>query len=397
MTLESRVPTELIVSFDHVNGADYLADPPAQWDRLRDVGPIVRSQQLGGYWIVTDPEIVKQTLAAVDLFSNRQLTIPAMAGGQPLVPSELDPPEHAKYRRLIVPRFTPRAVDQLCDGIRRIVTDLLDQIEPGTEIDFCATFAHPLPALVFTRLCALPDEDSVQFLDWVESLTHGATPPERDNAARQLRAFLRAEIDRRRGTGGTDLLTTIADAQVDGRSIGPQMAENMAFLLTLGGLDTTTGLLGVTWRYLAEHPGVRHALVRDEQSIASGLEELLRVFGNANPVRYVTRDVNWHGVDMREGDLVLIGLTPANRSYGTSPRIGGSEASCPHIAFGVGHHRCVGLHLARREVAIAIKLWHERFPDYYLTEDQVRFSGGGVFSIKQLRLRLPDSAPSAIR
>lgn len=380
--------TGSVVSFNHVNGSVYLADPLAEWDRLRRDGPIVRSDQLGGYWIVTDPEIVKRTLADVDLFSNRQLTIPAMAGGQPLVPSELDPPEHPKYRRLVVPRFTPRAVSQLCDGIRRIVADLLDNIEPGTEIDFCAAFAHPLPALVFTRLCALPDEDSVQFLEWVDILTHGATPQERDRGARPLRAYLRAQIDQRRGSGGTDLLTTIADAQVDGRPIDPQMAENMGFLLTLGGLDTTTGFLSVTWRYLAEHPEVRHALVQDEQSIASGLEELLRVFGNANPVRYVTRDVNWHGADMREGDLVLIGLTPSNRSYGTSPRIGGAETPCPHIAFGVGHHRCIGLHLARRELAIAIELWHERFPDYDLADEKVRFSGGGVFAIRKLRLRL---------
>ena len=70
------------------------------------------------------------------------------------------------------------------------------------------------------------------------------------------------------------------------------------------------------------------------------------------------------------------------------PRIGGSEAPCPHIAFGVGHHRCIGLHLARQEVAIAIGLWHERFPDYHLADEKVCFSGGGVFAIKELRLRL---------
>jgi cytochrome P450 len=388
MSVESRIPPELMVSFNHVNGPDYLANPPAEWDRVRGAGPIVRSEQLGGFWIVTDPGVVRQTLADVGLFSNRQLTIPAMAGGQPMVPAELDPPEHPKYRRLIVPPFTPRAVDQLRDGIGRIVTDLLDKIEPGSEIDFCASFAHPLPALVFTRLCALPDEDSVQFLEWVEILTHGETPQERNDAARKLRAYLRAEIEHRRGTGGADLLTTIANAQVEGRPIDAQMAENMGFLLTLGGLDTTTGFLGVTWQFLAQHPEVRHALVKDEQSIASGLEELLRVFGNANPVRYVTRDVSWHGADLRKGDLVLIGLTAANRSYGPSPRIGGPEAPCPHIAFGVGHHRCVGLHLARRELAIATRLWHERFPDYYMADDEVRFSGGGVFAPRELRLRL---------
>jgi cytochrome P450 len=389
VTPESRVlPESVVVSFNHVNGSDYLADPHAAWDHLRGVGPVVRSDQLGGYWIVTDPDLARETLADVELFSNRQLTIPAIAGGLPLVPAELDPPEHPKYRRLVVPPFTPRAVGRRRDGIQRIVTDLLDAIEPGTEIDFCSAFAHPLPALVFVRLCALPDEDSVQFQHWVDVLNHAETPRQREDAALQLRAFLRAEIARRRGTDAADLLATIANAHVDGRPIDLQMAESIAFNLTLGGLDTTTGLLSLIWRYLAGHAEVRHALVQDEQSITAGLEELLRVFGNANPVRYVTRDVSWHGVDMREGDLVLVGLTPSNRSFGTSPRIGGSEAPCPHIAFGVGHHRCIGLHLARQEVAIAIGLWHERFPDYYLAADQVCFSGGGVFAIKELRLRL---------
>jgi cytochrome P450 len=388
VSLGITVPPVPTVDFNHVRGPAYLADPPGEWDRIRAAGPIVRSSELGGYWVVTQPELVRAVLADVELFSNRQLTIPAMAGGQPMVPAELDPPEHPKYRRLVVGPFTPHAVGRMSDGIGRIVTGLLDRIEPGSEIDFCAAFAQPLPALVFTGLCALPDQDSAQFLDWVETLTHGETPEQRNQAALSLRAFLRAEIVRRRGTEGTDLLTRIADSQVDGQPVDLQMAENMAFLLTLGGLDTTTGFLSLSWRYLADHSQVRHDLVRDGESIAAGLEELLRVFGNANPVRYVTRDARWHGADLREGDLLLVGLTPANRSPGSSPRIGGAESPCPHIAFGVGHHRCIGLHLARREVAIAIKLWHERFPDYHFTGDQLRFSGGGVFAIRELRLRL---------
>ncbi|HEX4255014.1 MAG TPA: hypothetical protein VH089_08005, partial [Streptosporangiaceae bacterium] len=299
------VPT---VDFNHVRGPAYLADPPGEWDRIRAAGPIVRSSELGGYWVVTQPELVRAVLADVELFSNRQLTIPAMAGGQPMVPAELDPPEHPKYRRLVVGPFTPHAVGRMSDGIGRIVTGLLDRIEPGSEIDFCAAFAQPLPALVFTGLCALPDQDSAQFLDWVETLTHGETPEQRNQAALSLRAFLRAEIVRRRGTEGTDLLTRIADSQVDGQPVDLQMAENMAFLLTLGGLDTTTGFLSLSWRYLADHSQVRHDLVRDGESIAAGLEELLRVFGNANPVRYVTRDARWHGADLREGDLLLVGL-----------------------------------------------------------------------------------------
>lgn len=388
MSLDAPVPPAPIVDFNHVTGASYLANPPAEWDRIRDVGPIVRSDQLGGYWVVTEPGLVREVLADVELFSNRQLVIPAMAGGQPMVPAELDPPEHPKYRRLVVGPFTPHAVGRMSDGISHIVTSLLDRIKPGSEIDFCADFAQPLPALVFTGLCALPDQDSAQFLDWVETLTHGETPEQRNQAALTLRAFLRAEIVRRRGTDGTDLLTRIASSQVDGQPVDLQMAENMAFLLTLGGLDTTTGFLSLTWRYLASHPVARRDLTRDGESVAAGLEELLRVFGNANPVRYVTSDAHWHGVDLQEGDLLLVGLTPANRSPGSSPRIGGAEPPCPHIAFGVGHHRCIGLHLARREVAIAIMLWHDRFPDYHFTGDELQYSGGGVFAIRELRLQL---------
>lgn len=389
MTAPAHIPPELVVAFDHIADPDYLADPIAAWDRVRAVAPIVYSDRLGGFWVVTDPEIVRETLTAVDLFSNRQLTIPPYEG-PPLVPSELDPPEHGKYRALVIPSFSPAAVERISSRLERTVDELIDNLDGRTEIDFVAEFARPLPAAVFARFCDVTDADTTQLIEWVHGLSHGPSP-EGAAALGAMRGYLHETLEARRGRDGDDLLTHVANAEVDGAPIDPMMAESMAFLLVLGGLDTTSGFMSLVWHYLATHVDVRRSFVRDQASIDRGLERFLQVFGNANPTRVVTRDVEWHSVQMHAGDLVMVGLTGANRNAGTEidPMHFAADApACPHLTFGLRNHRCVGLHLARRELSMAIRAWHERFPDYELVESDLRFHGGGVFGLAELPLRL---------
>jgi cytochrome P450 len=387
----SHVPGELVVSFDHVSGADYLADPLGCWDALRDKGPILYSDQLGGFWVITDRELVRTAINDFEIFSNRELTIPPMKG-PPLVPSELDPPEHGEYRKRIISVFAPRNIEQLDASIRETAAILLDHLEGRTEFDFVEEFAIPFPALGFARLCGLPDDDSRLLVEWIHHGVHGSGG---GTGKEDLRRFLREHIEDRRGSTEPDLLSTIARAEIDGELISTQMAENMAFVLTLGGLHTTSGFLGLSWHWFATHPDQRRQIVADERSIKWGLDELLRVFSVANPARVVAVDTTWQGLEFKADERVLLGITAANRASGNEHSIPdyvpGRPATKPaHFAFGLRHHRCIGMHLARRQLEVVLQVWHERYPEYEFIGHDLRYTaGGGAFGVEKLQLRIP--------
>lgn len=395
MRVPSHVPDHLVVSFDHVADPGFLMDPLGAFDRMRELGPIVYSDQLDGFWLFTDPEVVKEAIADLELFSNRQATIPPYAG-PPMIPTQLDPPEHAMYRKPIIPYFSAKSMAEKSPIMLRHTRQLLDRIEAKGTCDFVADFARPLPAVVFASLCGLPDEMGDTFVEWVHGMSRSSTEDSTESVFK-LRSFLGNLIDERRGSGADDLISVVARAEIDGQPISRQMAENMAFVLTLGGLDTTSGFLSVTWHYLAEHPDQRAALLSSESALQTGLEELLRVFTIVNVTRTVTRDTEWRGVRLRENDVVLLGLTPANRSlFGSGCPVDLGRDRNAHVAFGLRNHRCIGMHLARREIEIAIREWHERFPDYEIGPGPQTYFGGGVFGFSELPLTLGAASRVAV-
>lgn len=388
MSIPSHIPAELVIDFNHQSGPEYVKDPLAAWDKARAIGPLLYTAQLGGYWVATDPELISDLLMQPDIFSSRQLTIPAFAG-PPMVPVELDPPIHGKYRKLLLPFFTPRMIDETEPLVTEVIEGLLNDIDPSAEFDFCHAFAHPLPAYVITRMLGLEQEDSLLFRGWVEDFTQGATPEIRDAGVMNMRAYLREQVELRRNQNDGGLLSTIAAAEIDGEPIPVEMAESTAFLLTLAGLDTTTSMLTLIWRYLALNPAYRRKITTSDEAINEASEELIRVFTGANPTRYVARDVVWRGYELKAGDLVLVGNTAANRSHGIEPRASLAETGVTsHLGFGHGYHRCVGIHLARKEIRLGLRMWHERFPEYEAATDDFTFVGGNQFQLTSMPLRI---------
>lgn len=396
MTVPTHVRPELVIDFDHQSGVEYVLDPLAAWDAARGRGRLLYTEANGGHWVMTDPDFVREVLMDPDLFSSRQIAIPTVPG-PPMAPLQLDPPIHGKYRKLLLPYFTPRAIEDATPIVEDVIAQLIANVEHeladpanGGVIDFCHEFAHPLPAMVITRLLGLPQEDSILFRGWVEDFTRAESPQElRVEGVTNLRAYLRSELERRRDGSGEGMLTTVAAAEIDGEPIDPQMAENTVFLLVVAGLDTTISMLTLIWRYLALNPGYRKKVTVDDETLASAREEMIRVFTGANASRTVTRDVEWNGYQLKEGDLILLGSTAANRAYGEEPRMSIEESGLTsHLGFGHGYHRCVGLHLARKEIQLGLKRWHERFPEYEPAVERFEFYGGNQFQLKSLPLRI---------
>lgn len=203
-----------------------------------------------------------------------------------------------------------------------------------------------------------------------------------------MRAYMRREMENRRDSTSDDLLSLIATAVIDDAPIDIQMAENAAFYITLAGLDTTSGLVATIWQYLAGHPEYRRALTQSPESIAQNMDEITRVFTTANITRIVTRDTKWRGYDLREGDQIYVAISAANRTFGNEPTLNRDGPPPLSLTFGQGHHRCLGLNLVRNEVAVALRMFHERYPNYELADDAVEYIGGPLFAPKELRLRV---------
>ena len=356
-----------------------------------------RSERYGGYWVLTDAADIRDAFQRPELFSSRITGIPPTPRPRRLLPLELDPPEHGLYRHPLAAVFSPKAAAEMEPAIRRTCAGLVDALAGRGRCEFLADFAVPFPTTIFVELLGLPAAEAGRFAAWNRALLHSHDEPEVRAAAKaQIAGYLDELVDRRMaevagGQGSTDdLFAVLASAEVDGRPLERAEIFDYAFLLFIAGLDTVTAALGFSFAYLAAHPDHRTALAADADLIPAAVEELLRAFSVVNPARTVTRDATFAGACLREGDRVLLSTVLANRDpaeFDDPTGVRFDRAANRHLAFGAGPHRCLGSHLARCELRVALEEFHRRIPDYRLADGAViRAHGGGAMGIDQLPL-----------
>ena len=389
-----HVPPELIRDFDHVTGVDFAADPFAAFQRARR-DRVFWSPHHGGYWVLTRMADIREALQRPELFSSRSTGIPAHAARpERMLPLELDPPEHATYRRVLAPLFAPKAVAARNAAIGETCAQLIDVLIDRGGCEFVADFAEPFPTTIFTNLLGLPTAESGTFVGWDNILIHGyADPPARQQAAVDINDRLRELIAQRRAEPREDLISALLDTQVDGRAIRDDEVQNLTFLLFVAGLDTVTAALSFCFRFLAEHEGHRRQILADPALIPSAVEELLRVYAFVNPARTVTHDLEFAGARMRAGERVLLSTWLASNDdaeFEDPLEVRFDRPGNRHLAFGAGPHRCAGSHLARDELTTAIEQWHRRIPEYALRPGQaITLHIGGAMGIDRLELVWP--------
>jgi cytochrome P450 len=391
-----HVPPERVRQFDYHGDQRCRHDPFATFDSVRGE-PTFFSPAYGGYWVLTSCADIRAAFQAPDVFSSAITGIPANTfWPRKLLPLELDPPEHGRYRHPLARPFGPGAVAAMEPAIRQTCRDLVDGFAANGRCEFLADFAAPFPTAVFVERLGLPAEETKRFVAWNHDLLHAYDDPDRRAAAgRSIAAYLADLVERRssgEGNGdGDDLIAWLLATEVDGRRLTTEEIFDYSFLLFIAGLDTVTAALGFVFAYLARNPDHRTVLLADPDAIPMAGEELLRYHSFVNPARTVTRDVEFAGVTMRAGDRVLCSTTIAGRDTDEFPDAGEvrfDRADNRHIAFGAGPHRCLGSHLARAELRIALEEFHRRIPDYWIEEGaEIRAHGGGVLGIDHLPLR----------
>ncbi len=362
-------------------------DPHPTYRRIRNSCPVARTS-LGDHpvAVITRYEDVNWALRHPEFFTSAGGSL--NLGEQPLIPLEFDPPEHTKYRRLLSPEFVPREITKLEPEVRRIVRGLIDQVAPRGRCDFHEEIATPLPSEIFLALMGLPEEDLSLFLRWRDDSIRPDVEPGDFEGAQQIRAQTAHEIsDYFRDTiagcrdGPADtLLSRIVNSTIDGRALTETELLGISHLLLLGGLDTVTATLDCMVAFLAGHSEHRRQLVDDPALVPAAVEELLRWLTPVMAIpRSVKQDVTIGGVELKAGDGVMLAIGAANddESEFADPDVDFGRHPNRHVAFGGSNHSCLGAHLARLELRVALEELHGRIPDYRIPEgSEIHFSPG---------------------
>ena len=353
---------------------------------IREAGAVIKTPR--GY-VLSSHEYVEYALKHPELFSSKR-AFDMVGSPLPMVPIAFDPPEHTRYRRVLQPFFSPRGTAAWLPMVRGLAGELIDGFAGRGECDLVAELAVPLPAQVFLTLFGFPLRDRDRLIAWKEALINfdfqgGEPVPERTaRLGAELYAYLVDHIAQRRRQGGTgDLLGQLLADTGDERLSDDEIL-GLSFLFVLAGLETVTSALSTAFAALAAQPALRRQIVADPALIPAAVEELLRVDG---PVVFVPRiavqDVELAGQAIPAGSYVMIAVAVASRDPAehADPDTIDFRRQERNLAFGVGPHRCLGLHLARMEMRVALAEWHRRIPEYRLASGvtpQVRWPAGVV-------------------
>jgi len=349
-----------------------------------------------GYWVLTDPAAIREAFQTPELFSSSSEVASEPNPKYTFIPTNIDPPEHVKYRQILNPWFSPNAVDAMGEATEGHCRDIIASFVDRGRCDFITEFASVYPTRVFMTSVGLPVEDTPVFVDVVArifaNLRDPALADELVKALADIRRYFADALALRRAEPrdpATDFLAALLVARKDGEPLSDDEILNMCQVLVMAGLETTAGQLGFMFQHLASHPDDRHRIVADPDVRSAAVEEFLRVHTIVLPGRKVTRDVDFHGCPMRAGDMVMLTIPAANRCPALLDHPADVDFDRPqtrHIAFGLGPHRCLGLHLARRELATALRVWHELIPEYRIDTDQPLVERGGQLGLEHLPL-----------
>ncbi len=342
-------------------------------------------------WMVTRYETVREVMTNPEIFSSRGFVGWAKLIGEDWdqIPLEVDPPAHLEYRMLLNPLFAPKRIEQLDAKIRALAINLIDAFAPRGECEFIEDFAKRFPIFIFLELMGLPLSEADKFMSWSHNLIHNPDMAAKASAVASIANYLRDVIADRRKRPTDDVAGFVVQADIRGRKLSEDELIGVLFLFFNAGLDTVLAALGWQFRYLAETPAAQERLRADPAQIPLALEELMRAFSTVPPSRICTRDVEFHGIQMKKGDRVMCPTMVVNRDPREFPNadqvIFGRESN-RHIAFGSGPHRCMGSHLARRELRIAYEEFLGRIPPFRIRPGAEVTAYDGIWGLYSLPL-----------
>jgi cytochrome P450 len=380
---------------DQTEGLNLLASPELTrhpqptYAALRASAPVMRVDGIGV--LVTTWQLVDEVLHSPKVYSSA-LTSGILKNERPLIPLQIDPPAHGNFRKMLDPLFSPKKMKPLEASIEALVNKLIDGFIDWEEIDFAKEFSIPFPTQVFLTLLGVPIVELPTLLAMKDGIIrpndvtgqafgHPDTEAHQTTTARSIYEYFEKVIDDRRRKPKDDLLSWFLEAEVDGDRLTDDDILDICFLFLIAGLDTVSASLDCFFSYLAEHPELRHTLSAEPTLIPLIVEELLRW---ETPVMVVAReakcDTELGGCPIHAGEQVLAMIGSANTDDANVTDAGEvrfDRKGIRHFGFGGGVHRCLGSHLARIELRTALRVWHERIPNYHIKPGvELNFTAG---------------------
>jgi len=362
--LPDHVPADRVVNFDFRNDDAIRRDPWAYIAGLRERPDIFFSPDLGGYWVVTRADMIDEVFSDHERFTARSVSIPKRNASIVLIPNNLDPPEHTGYRKAMADNlFSPRALSTLVEDSRLFARGLYKAFELG-RCEFVSEFAYRLPIDIFLNLMGADLALRDQCLSWIKLIFRGRSGEETGKGFTAAYAWVTewlteqlADPSRNRGS----MFRAMVASRTGGRPLDFDEMRSITLMLFSGGLDTITSQMTHIMKFLAENRGHREYLITHPQKISMALEEMLRRFGISFIGRTVAKDIIFHGVRMKESDVVcaatpLAGLDP--RAWEDPLTVDfdrGGGRRIKHLGFGAGPHLCIGAYLARTQITVMLE------------------------------------------
>jgi cytochrome P450 len=391
--------TDWTTDFDHTDDA-WAADPFAIWDELRTTCPVAHSDRYGGVWLPTRYDDISAIAYDTEHFTSRSVIVSEFRPPMELAPEGIappissDPPFHGEARRMLLPIFSPKAINELEPSTRAYCQELIEALDGRDVVDAAEEYAQHIPVRVIANMLGLPEEDADVFRGFVNHVIEGVSLPmeERAEGMMALFAYLTSHIDDHQANPRDDLITFLLESELEGQKLDSFQVARTIGLLLIAGNDTTWSAIGASLWHLAKTPADRQRLVDEPDLLSTAMEELLRAYAPVTMARLVREDMDWNGCPMRANEFVLLPFPAANRdpdAFDDADQIIIDREVNRHTAFGLGIHRCAGSHLARMELRVALEEWFRAFPVFELADpDAVLWSGGQVRGPRALPLRV---------
>lgn len=386
--------------FDHLHG-DFNIEDSAFAEQFEDVlehlvskCPVARSQVGPGYRVFNRYRDVRQIGQDWRTFSSADgWMLDPPEGNIPILPEDCDPPYHTAWRQALNPFFNAKEVAKLEDHARGYARELIDGFADRNRCEYVADFAAKLPGLIlFRHILPVPVQDLAQLFADIDTYSFGPLE-ERAPAFGRVYAYLEAFLDTRQHQGpqGDLVDVLLAGVERDGAPCPWEDKVHTALDVVFGGLATTTHAMSGAMYEMARRPEVRAAVMGDPERLGTAVEETVRLYAPVVMVaRSVRSDVNVGGVEIASGERVALNYAAASRDpeVCSNPReFDVNRHEVVHTAFGIGPHRCIGEHLARLEIRVAVEEFLKRIPDVSLESDGApTYESGQLRTMKELRL-----------
>ena len=367
-----HVPAELVRNIGLIVSEQYLADPFRYLAGLHSDHPPIfydTSSSMGPCWMIIKHDLAFRALRDTEHFIiDHAEAFPRDPDKYfKLIPLESHPPDHRKYRLILDSLLSPKGVLKLEHDIRLLANQLIDRFIAKGECEFTADFARRLPVSVFLNLMGLPLSMLDQFVTWVVSLIQLPDPAHAKQVMADIENYLLSVIADKRACPDDGAISQIAHARIDGEALPERDVLGYAFFLFVAGIDTVYSSFNSIWAWMARNPDRVREMSADSENINNQVEELYRAFGSSFSGRTVSKDLKLGGVTMKAGDR-LMGFIPACNYdpdiYPDSSEIRFDRPRKPLLTFGGGIHSCMGAHLARLELKVALQEWFRRIPEF---------------------------------